>query len=142
MSLNWWRATRSLGGAFDPKASYNRDGAHDIGVSNIRKMYIKTADGALALEPSIVFLEKGSAAAMTLAAPVLDGRKIDGIEITIVAGTPFAHVVTGTDLFWAGATGGPFNKITTAAFIGSGATIVSRNGLWLVISNVAATIGD
>ncbi len=134
--------TSSLGGAYEPTRGYDRGGAHDVSVSNNRKVTVLTANGAIALESGIVILEKGSAAAMTLAAPVINGNKLDGIEITILAGTSFAHVVTGANLFWAGATGGPFDKITTAAFIGSGATVVSRNGLWLVISNVIATVGD
>ena len=142
MSLDWSRVTRSLGGVFDPRTSYDRTGAHDVGVSQIRKLTVKTGDGAIPLESAIVFLEKGSAAAMTIQAPTLNGKHVDGIEITIVAGTSVAHVVTGTNLFWGGATGGPFNLITTAAFIGSSATIVSRKGLWLVTANVLATVGD
>lgn len=102
-----------------------------------QKTTVYTADGAIAVESGVAFIEKTSAAAMTLAAPT-----VDGITITIVAGTSFAHVVTGTNLFWAGETGGPFNKITTAAFIGSSATVVSRNGLWLVVSDQIATVGD
>jgi hypothetical protein len=101
------------------------------------KSTVYTADGAIAVESGVAFLEKTSAAAMTLAAPT-----VDGIVIYIVAGTSFAHVVTGTNLFWAGETGGPFNKITTAAFVGSAATVVSRNGLWLVMSDQIATVGD
>lgn len=101
------------------------------------KSTVYTADGAIAVESGVAFLEKTSAAAMTLAAPT-----VDGIVIYIVAGTSFAHVVTGTNLFWAGETGGPFNKITTAAFVGSAATVVSRNGLWLVLSDQIATVGD
>lgn len=135
-------STQSLGGAYLPGRSYSRSGANDTNVANIRKYSIKTANGAISIEPQIVFLEKGSAAAMTLGPPTVNGKNVDGIEITIVAGTSFAHVVTGANLFWAGATGGPFDKITTAAFIGSSVTVVSRSGLWLVIANVAGTIGD
>jgi len=102
-----------------------------------QKVTVYTADGAIAVESGVAVIEKTSAAAMTLAAPT-----VDGVTITIVAGTSFAHVVTGTNLFWAGETGGPFNKITTAAFIGSAATVVSRNGLWLVVSDQIATVGD
>ncbi len=95
------------------------------------------ADGAIAATSHTAVLTKGSAGAYTLAAP-----SRNGIRITITAGTSFAHVVTGTNLFWAGETGGPFNKITTAAFIGSSATVVSYNSLWNVVSDQIATVGD
>lgn len=98
---------------------------------------VYTGDGAIAVTPHTAVLTKGSAAAMTLAAPATDGARI-----TIVAGTSFAHVTTGTNLFWAGETGGPFNKVTTAAFIGSSATLVGYNGLWHVVSDQIATVGD
>ena len=65
-----------------------------------------------------------------------------GDMLYIVTSTAFAHVVTGTNLFQAGETGGPFNKITTAAFAGSGAILIGHGGLWLVIADQIATIGD
>jgi hypothetical protein len=95
------------------------------------------SDGAIAVESGIAVLTKTSAGAYTLAAPSVAGQ-----VLILVAGTSFAHVVTGTNLFWAGETGGPFNKVTTAAFIGSGAILVGWNGLWLVVSDQIATIGD
>lgn len=139
--------TRSLGGAFVPGMGYDRRGSEDTNITPTnarisRKQTIYTADGKITVESHVAIIEKGSVAAMTLAAPTINGVNVDGIEITIIAGTSFAHVVTGTDLFWAGETGGPFNKITTAAFIGSAATIVSRKGLWLVIADQIATVGD
>lgn len=99
------------------------------------------SDGAITpVHGGMAVLTKGSAGAYTLAAPTAGVD--DGLTMTIVAGTSFAHVVTGTNLFWAGETGGPFNKITTAAFIGSAATIKAWNGLWLVVSDQIATVGD
>lgn len=95
------------------------------------------SDGAIAVESGVAVLTKTSAGAYTLAAPSVAGQLL-----IIVAGTSFAHVVTGTNLFWAGETGGPFNKITTAAFIGSGAICVGWGGLWLVVADQIATIGD
>jgi hypothetical protein len=95
------------------------------------------ADGALTVTPGIKNLNKASAGAYTIAAPAADGD-----VVILVAGTSFAHVVTGTNLFWAGETGGPFNKVTTAAFIGSGAIMIGLGGLWLVVADQIATIGD
>lgn len=98
---------------------------------------VYTGDGAIATTSHTAVLTKGSAAAMTLAATATNG-----IRITIVAGSSFAHVTTGTNLFWAGETGGPFNKVTLAAFEGSAATLVSYNSLWYVVSDQIATVGD
>jgi hypothetical protein len=95
------------------------------------------ADGALTVTPGVKVLTKTSAGAYTLAAPAAAGD-----VLIIVAGTSFAHVVTATNLLWAGETGGPFNLLTTAAFIGSGAILVGWNGLWLVVADQIVTVGD
>lgn len=94
-------------------------------------------DGAVTVTPGVKVLTKTSAGAYTLAAPTTEGD-----VVILIAGTSFAHVVTGTNLFWAGETGGPFNKVTTAAFIGSAAVLVGWNGLWMVVADQIATIGD
>ena len=149
-------ANNQQGGSFDPKRDVELSGTVTIsgpvtfsdtvsasGGSTITsavvtpKLTVYASDGAIAVESGTAVLTKGSAGAYTLAAPT-----VDGTTIVITAGTSFAHVVTGTNLFWAGETGGPFNKITTAAFIGSSATVVAYNGLWHVVSDQIATVGD
>jgi hypothetical protein len=140
------------GGSFDPKRDVQLSGAVSVtgtltttGAATIAsavvtpKITAYAADGAIVVESGVAVLTKGSAGAYTLAAPT---TAQNGTQITIVAGTSFAHVVTGTNLFWAGETGGPFNKITTAAFIGSAATVVAYGGLWFVVSDQIATVGD
>ena len=94
-------------------------------------------DGAVTVTPGVKVLTKPTAGAYTLAAPATEGD-----VVILVAGTDAAHVVTGTNLFHAGETGGPFNKVTTAAFIGSAAVLVGWGGLWLVVADQIATIGD
>ena len=97
-----------------------------------------TADGAIAVESHVAVISKaGSAAAMTLAAPT-----VNGTFIIIVAASDFAHVTTGTNLFHAGETGSPFNKVTTAAFHGSAALLIGYNSLWYVVADQIAVIGD
>lgn len=98
-----------------------------------------SADGAIAVESHVAVITKAGVGAMTLAAPTVAQ---DGTTITITSSTSNAHVVTGTNLFWAGETGGPFNKVTLAAFPGSSATVVAHNQLWLVVSDQIATVGD
>lgn len=91
---------------------------------------VYSADGAIdATLTHVAMITKTSAAAMTLAAPA-----VDGIEIIIQAGSAFAHVVTATGLLQDGVTGGAKNAYTTAAFVGSGATFISYNGKWHLIA--------
>ena len=97
---------------------------------------VMAADGAIAIAPGTVVLTKGSAAAMTLAAPTAAQA---GTVITIVAGSDFAHVVTATGLIDDGVTGGSKNKWTSAAFIGSAITLLAYNLKWVVVSKNLGT---
>lgn len=97
------------------------------------------ADGAIGQTSHTAILTSTDAGAYTIAAPATDG-----IIINLVNATSFAHVITGTNLFWAGVTAGPFNKITFAALPGFSGIIVSHGGLWLVMSSGLGilTVGD
>ena len=96
-------------------------------------------DGAITVASHTAVITKAGVGAMTLAAPTAGQA---GTTIVITSSTSNAHVITGTNLFWAGETGGPFNKITLAAFPGSSATVVAHGLLWLVVSDQIATVGD
>jgi len=93
------------------------------------KTKVYAVDGAIDVRSHNAVLTKGSAAAMTLAAPTSDG-----IEIKIIAGSSFAHVVTATGLINDGLTGVPHNSVTTLAFLGSGAILVSYAGKWNLVA--------
>jgi hypothetical protein len=98
----------------------------------------QAVDGAIAISSGVVWLTKGSAAAMTLAAPT--AAQV-GTEITIVAGSAFAHVVTATGLINNGTTGGPHNTFTTAAFKGSSITLIATPDLlWSTQAQVLGTV--
>jgi hypothetical protein len=94
------------------------------------------ADGAIAVDAGFVVLTKGSAGAYTLAAPTSDQN---GYELDITAGTAYAHVVTATGLIHDGVTGGAKNTWTSAAFVGSSATLRAWNGKWHLISKNLGT---
>jgi len=80
--------------------------------------FTRSADGAITIDIDGMFLlTKGSAAAMTIAAP---GARNVGRKITIVSGSAFAHVVTFTGgTLENGVTGGAKTTWTSAAFVGS-----------------------
>lgn len=97
---------------------------------------VYSTDGAIAVASGKAVLTKGTAAAMTLAAPT---AAQNGIVLVITAGSNAAHVVTATGLILDGTTGAN-NTITLAAFIGSSCTLMAYNQKWLVLSNQVATI--
>lgn len=87
-----------------------------------------SGDGAITIKSGVVFLTKGSAAAITLAAPtaVTD----DGKVLYIVAASAQAHVVTVT-----GAAGGSGQDVGTfGGAINDSTALVARNALWYVLT--------
>lgn len=78
-------------------------------------------DGAVALASGFTYLTKGSAAAITLAAPGATGI---GLRITITTGSAFAHIVTFTGTTLQDGTAGANITWTAAAQEGSSITVV------------------
>lgn len=94
-----------------------------------------TADGAIALIPGVHTIAKTSAAAMTIAAPASQ----DGLELTIVANTDFAHVITFTGSTLLDGTTGANLTVTMTAFKGSAITVVAVGTKWLLKSSSNVT---
>lgn len=87
-----------------------------------------SGDGAISIKSGVVILTKGSAAAITLAAPtdVTDDGKI----LFIVAGSAQAHVVTVT-----GAGGGSGQDVGTfGGAINDSTALVAYNAKWYVLT--------
>jgi len=95
-----------------------------------------TGDGAITIKNGLVVLSKGSAAAITIAAPT--ATTDDGGVLRIITATAQAHVVTSAvDGFNAkGASG----TATFTAAIGNAFTIVAYNGHWYTVSLLNVTI--
>jgi len=92
-------------------------------------------DGAITIASGIVAITKGSAAALTIAAP----SSQNGTRITITSTTDFAHVVTFTGgTLWDG-TAGANTTATFAAVKGASITVVAYGAVWLVESLNAVT---
>lgn len=95
-----------------------------------------SADGAIALKDGVVVITKGTAAALTLAAPGLDD---DGKILTIFSGVAAAHTVTQTTPGFNG--GGTASDVGTfAAAVGNKLSVVAWNGVWYVIANTNVTL--
>lgn len=95
-----------------------------------------SGDGAITIAPGTVALTKGSAAAITLAAPTAGTH--DGYILRVYSESAFAHVITsGVDGFNAkGASG----TAAFAAALGNALTLVARNGHWWTLSLNGVTI--
>ena len=95
-----------------------------------------SADGAIAPGAAATYvITKGSAAALTLAAP-----SSDFIRLTIVSSTAYAHVITATNLLDDGVTGGAKDTATFGAFAGASIELLGYDGTWHVISKNVVTI--
>lgn len=95
-------------------------------------------NGAIAVpNRSTTFLiMKGSALASSA---VPDPSKSqDGLRLTFVSGTDFAHVVTFTNAF--DGTTGASTTFTMAAFKGASFSVMAFRGNWLTVSNCLTTI--
>jgi hypothetical protein len=103
----------------------------------LRGVTAYAADGAITIKSGVASLTKSSAGAYTLAAP---SAAQEGTVIHIVAGTAAAHVVTIASTSLLDGTSTAKGKATTAAYIGSGISVVAVNQKWLLLSNIAATL--
>lgn len=94
-------------------------------------------DAAVTIATQRAVFTKGSAIAATLAAPTAAQA---GIQITLISGTAFAHVVTATGLIDDGVTGGGKNTITLGAFVGACAVVMAYGLHWVLVSKTVATV--
>lgn len=107
-------------------------------VANNRAVTEYTADGAVSVTDHFGVITKGSAAAMTLAAPV--AVTDDGMVIVLTAGSAFAHVITATSGVIVDGTTGAKVTITMAAFLGASVTLRAWNAKWHLIGKTVATV--
>lgn len=97
-----------------------------------------TGDGAIPITAGATLLTKGSAAAITVAAPGATGI---GVVLVITTGSDFAHVVTFTGSTLKDGTTGAKITWTAAAFIGSSITVMGVTATqWVVISKNLGTV--
>jgi hypothetical protein len=95
-----------------------------------------TGDGAITIQHATVYLSKGSAAAITLAAPTSGTH--DGFRITVIASSAQAHVITsGVDGFNAKGSSG---TATFGGAIGDSVTFEADTGHWYTVATRNVTI--
>lgn len=98
-----------------------------------------SGDGAISQKSGLVYITKGSAAALTLADPT--ATTDDGKTLTVISATAFAHTVdnsagSGFNDGGAGADVGTFGGA-----IGDNIVLSSYQGKWLVISKTNVVLG-
>jgi hypothetical protein len=95
-----------------------------------------TASGITPVRPSADYvITNAGVTALTLAAPTAGDD--DGVTISLLSSTAFAHVLTATGLLGTGTAS--VNVATFAAHQGAGLQLVAFNGKWLVTYAVAIT---
>ena len=95
------------------------------------------ANGAIAIRSHTAVITKGTAAAMTLAAPTATTH--DGVIVNIISTKAAAHTVTATTIgFNAGDATSDVG--TFAAAIGNGMTVLAYQGEWYVLNNTNVTL--
>lgn len=96
-----------------------------------------SGDGSIAIKNGTVVITKGSAAALTLAAPTAEQA---GTRIRVISQTAYAHTITATNLIDDGVTGGAKDLATFAAFAGAAIELEAVNLKWAVVSKNVVTI--
>lgn len=95
-----------------------------------------TGDGAITIQNAVVELSKGSAAAITIAAPTAGTH--DGILIEVTTISAQAHVITcATDGFNAKGSSG---TVTFTAAIGNTVVLRAYNGHWYTVNKNGVTV--
>jgi hypothetical protein len=124
--------------------SYNQPGGGVMDQNAIQELCINPLDanhqiaasGAIdSTTPGRYVITKGSAAVLTLAAPIAGVQ--DGMAIQILSSTAFAHTITSIGNIQSGAAG--VNTLTFAAFAGASVVLVAYNGKWIVEAQNAIT---
>jgi hypothetical protein len=106
---------------------------------------VKSANGAIASTHGTVIITKGSAAALTLAAPVAGAPAAggnDGQLLTIVSTTAFAHTVTTPASTILDGTATAKDTYTFAAHAGGSITLLAYNGNWILVGSVAGALTE
>jgi len=127
----------NLPGAGDP--DYNPNGAIHLITAALLALEAQvfgrtkyTAAGAISIQNGTAILKAGSAAAMTLPAPIagLPGAGgHDGMRLAIVAEDAFAYTVTGP----ANSINGAKHIATWTAAVGNSIELLADNGAWLTV---------
>jgi hypothetical protein len=98
---------------------------------------LASADGAISVKGGTVFVTKGSACVLTLAAPA--AGEDDGRLLEIVSTTAFAHTVTQSSPGF-NSNGSGSDVGTFAAAKGNGLSLRAYNGAWYVVGNIGVTL--
>lgn len=104
---------------------------------------LAAADGAIAVKSGVIFITKGSAAALTIVNPTSGSPEAggdDGKRLHVIATTAHAHTLTrSTTGFNDGGAGA--DVATFGGAKGDNITIVAYAGKWYVESVIGVTLG-
>lgn len=101
---------------------------------------LASGDGAISVKTGTVVITKGSAAALTLAAPTAGTD--DGKILRVVSATAFAHVVTTPANNILDGTSSTKDTATFAAHAGASIVLEAYNGNWSLLSLNAVVLTE
>lgn len=98
-----------------------------------------SADGAITAKMGIVVITKGTAAAITIAAPI--SGTDDFKRLTIVSATAAAHTITNTTPGFNNPASSTSSDVATAsAAKGNTLDLIAYQGAWYVVGNINFTL--
>lgn len=108
------------------------------GTSKLRStVQIVAGDGAITIQSGLTVITKGSAAALTIAAPATADN---GTPLSIISTTAYAHVVTFTGGTFINGTATAKTTATFPAYVGAGLRVIAYNGKWYASGNQNTTL--
>lgn len=105
----------------------------------IQEITTYAADGAITIQSGVHKITKGSAAALTLAAPT---AAQEGTELQIISNSAFAHVITVTAGVIQDGAGAARVTATFANVAGASLRLIAINLKWSVVANNNVTMGN
>ncbi len=104
----------------------------------LERLQLASANAAITIRNAVVMITKGSACALTLAAP---STAQNGTEIIIISASAYAHTVTTPSaiMHW-GDSGGADDVGTFAAYKGARLHLKAFAGEWYVLNSTGVTL--
>lgn len=96
-----------------------------------------SANGAIPIQSGVTAITKGSAAALTIAAPT---TAQNGTLLSIVSTTAYAHVITFTGGTLNNGTSAAKTTVTFPAYVGGGIRVIAYGGKWYLSGNQNTTL--
>lgn len=125
-----------------PQTGFDEVGVTKISVGTLelkpQQRQVASADAAITIKNGVVVITKASAAALTLANPVVGTDDFN--ELLIFAATAFAHTISNAAGAGFNAGGAAADVATFTAAKGNTLRLKAYQGVWYVVASINATL--